>query len=241
MARPNSAFRQVIPPGYEVYVLRLEGVTPLLMASPESDRRGKTYVAYRQLSRKRGKTTADEDRLRELEFHVLIYHDKQIGCFIPGRNVKEMLREAATKIRKGEDVRRSLVVPEYRNPQIYNGPRNPDELFDEGFYDTRMVANAGVNAGRVERTRPMFEEWALEFELAIDPEELDPEELRYAVDRAQRKGGLGDGRRGLDFGRFTAALTFRHVQQDPANADGTKARDVVEERVNKARAKELMG
>jgi hypothetical protein len=119
----HSAFARVIPAGYMVYLLRLEGETPLLMSSPESDRWGDTYKAFRTLSRKRGKTPSDEERLRELEFYVRIYHDEKFGCYIPGRNIKELLRDAATKIKKGEDIRRSLIVPEYRIPLLYDGPR----------------------------------------------------------------------------------------------------------------------
>jgi hypothetical protein len=150
-----------------------------------------------------------------------------------------LLRSAATKWKKGEDVTRSLIIPLYRNPLIYEGPRDPKDLWaDGGFAYTTMVANSGAGSGRVERTRPMFREWALVTEVAIDPEELSPDDLRNAVDRSP-KYGLGD-RRKQGFGMFEPTLTFRREQHSPADADGAKARDTVLERVVASRAKALM-
>jgi hypothetical protein len=234
----HSAFGRVIPPGYMIYSLRLEGETPLLMSSPEIDRQGDTYKAFRTLSRARSKTPSDEERLRELEFYVRIYHDEKLGCYIPGRNIKELLRDAATKIKKGEDIRRSLIVPQYRIPLLYDGPRVPKKLWAEGFFYTTMVANSGSGSGRVERTRPMFTEWALECEIAFDPEDLSDEEVRFAVDRST-KYGLGDGRN-QDFGRFQPTLTFQRKQHEAVDANGTKDRDRVAEVVAAQRSKAML-
>ena len=231
------ALRRVVPEGYSVCMLHLEGVTPLLMSSPEADRSSDTYLAYRTLSRKRGKTVADEDRLRELEWHTRLYYDAEVGAYIPGANIHEMLRAAATKIRKGEDIKRSLIVPDYRVPLTYEGPRTPEEMWaDGGFAYTTMVANAGAGSGRVERTRPIFEPWSITTEVAFDPEDLDMDDVEFAVNRAQ-KYGLGDRR--PTFGGFLSSLTFRHRAIAPANADGAKPRDKVAEQVAKTRAENV--
>lgn len=215
--------RRIIPVGWQVFLLRLDGQSPLLMNSAEYDRAGDTYRAFRQLGGKRGKTLEDELRMSELEFHLALHYDEEIGPFVPGMNIKELLRSAATKWRKGEEVRRSLIVPEYRVPVLYDGPRDAAELFAAGFYDSRLVRNAGPSGGRVVRTRPMFEHWAVEAEVAIDPEDLDPDMLRSAVDRST-KYGFGDGR-SIGFGAFTPTLTFVREQREPSNADAVKPRD----------------
>lgn len=232
-----SPYRRVIPVGYQVHRLTLVGLTPLLMSSGEADRESDTYLAYRELSRKRGKTLQDESRLRELEWYTRLYHDERIGCYIPGKNVKEMLRSAATKWRKGEDVKRSLIVPEYRIPLIYDGPREPADLWAEGFSYTAMVANAGAGSGRVERTRPCFESWSISTEIAFDPEDLDAHVVQQFVERSQ-KYGLGDYR--PEFGAFEASLEFVREQSEPARASGTKRRDELAERANSVRARELV-
>lgn len=238
--RKLSAFRRVVPPGYRVYELTLDGMTPFLMSSGEADRRSDTYIAYRQLSKKRGKTVEDEDRLRELEWYTRLYYDEQIGCYVPGRNVHEMLREAATKWRKGADIDRSLIVPAYRIPLIYEGPRTPSELWTAGFEFTAMVANAGAGSGRVERCRPCFDEWAIKTEIAFDPEDLSDNDVELAVARSE-KYGLGDGRSGLGMGSFRASLEFVRVERQDAQANGNKPRDKRVEAANKVRSEVLMG
>ena len=234
---PISAGDRVAPPGYRVHEFRLEGITPLLMSSGEADRESDTFKAYRMLSKKRGKTTEDESRLRELEWYTRLYFDEQIGCYIPGKNVKELLRSAATKWKKGEDVKRSLIVPEYRIPLIYDGPREPAELWKAGFSYVAMVANAGASKGRVERCRPCFAKWELVTEIAFDPEDLTDDEVEAFVSRSQ-KYGLGDYR--PDFGAFNASLKFVRVQRAETVADGRKKRDKMAEKANGVRAGVLM-
>lgn len=233
-----SPSRRVIPIGYQVHELHLQGVTPLLMSSGEADRESDTYQAYRMLSKKRGKSLEDESRLRELEWYTRLYYDVLVGCYIPGKNVKEMLRSAATKWRKGEDVKRSLIIPDYRIPLIYDGPREPSEIWAAGFSYVAMVANAGAGSGRVERCRPCFDEWELRTEIAFDPEDLNADEISTFVERSQ-KYGLGDYR--PDFGSFEASLTFLREERKEAKASAAKPRDGRAETANGRRAAALIG
>lgn len=218
----STPMRRVMPVGHHVYLLSLKGETPLLMSSGESDRESDTYLAYRTLGKTRNKTLEQEARLRELEWYTRLYFDEQIGPYIPGKNIKELLRSAATKWKDGENVKRSLVVPDYRIPLIYDGPRTAPELWDAGFRYTTMVANAGAGSGRVERCRPCFDQWALECEIGFDTEELDPHRVEEIVKRTE-KYGLGDYR--PEFGAFTSNLTFLRQQREPSNADAVKPRD----------------
>jgi len=235
----NGPSRRIIPVGWRVFTLRLDGDSPLLMNSSEYDRQGDTYRAFRQLGAKRGKSVEDELRLSELEFHLGLHYDEELGVFVPGLNVKELIRQAATKWRKGEEVRRSLIVPDYRIPLIYEGPREPAKLYAEGYYDVRMVANAGAGSGRVPRTRPMFTEWALEADLAIDPEDLDDHVVQDAVDRSI-KYGFGDGRT-IGFGAFRPTLTFQRVQREPSNADARSRRNGATQAAQEAQVRRIVG
>lgn len=214
--------RREPPNGYIVHQLTIVGETPLLMSSGEVDRESSLYREYRALSKQRAKTIEQEAQLRELEWHTRIYFDEEIGPYIPGKNIKEMLRSAATKWKLGESVKRSLVVPDYRIPLIYEGPRDLKGLWDEEFRYTAMVANAGAGAGRVERTRPCFDNWSLEFEVAFDTDELDEDSFVQIVQRSQ-KYGLGDYR--PEFGAFTASTEFIRQQKSEVQANGAKKRD----------------
>lgn len=232
-----GALGRVIPNGYQVYELFLQGESPLLMSSAECDRRSDTYITYRTLSKARAKTMEQEEQLRELEWNTRLYFDETIGPFIPGKNIKEMLRAAATKFKLGESVKRSLVIPQYRIPLIYDGPRTPKELWQEKFEYTTMVANAGAGAGRVLRCRPMFEDWSLSVEVAFDTDEIENEAFFNIVQRSQ-KYGLGDYR--PEFGAFTPQITFLREQVADLNTDAIKPRDIVLATATKKHSKRVM-
>lgn len=226
----KGLLRREPPNGYVVYELSLIGETPLLMSSGEVDRESELYREYRALSKARNKTLEQEAQLRELEWHTRIYFDEELGPYMPGKNIKELLRASATKWKLGEAVRRSLVVPDYRIPLIYEGPRDLNGLWSEGFRYTTMVANAGAGSGRVERTRPCFDEWALDCEIAFDTDELDEDSFLKIIERAQ-KYGLGDYR--PEFGAFVSSATFLRQQKSVVQANGAKKRDEKVERVVK--------
>jgi hypothetical protein len=232
-----SEFRRIVPAGYATATLTLTGTSPLLMNSGEADRDSDLYRAYYMLGQKKRKSLDDEARLRELEWQLRIYLDEEVGPYIPGKNIKEMLRSAATKWRRGEDIKRSLIVVLNRIPLQYEGPRDQDGLWAEGFRYTAMVANAGFNAGRVVRCRPMFPKWSVEAELAYDPEDIDADFLRIVIERSQ-KYGLGDYR--PEFGSFAAALNGEAVFKESAKGSGLKERNGHQEEAHEAFKSRIM-
>lgn len=234
---PTGPTRRAIPTGYLVYEVTLKGISPLLMSSGEVDRDSDLYIAYENLAAQKRKTREQRAQLRELEWYTRLYYEDEIGPYIPGKNVKELIRSAATKTRDGENVKRSLVIPEYRIPLQYDGPREAKELWEAGFRYTAMVANAGAGSGRVDRTRPCFEGWSLVFEVAFDQEELDQHRFEDIIARTE-KYGLGDYR--PEFGAFEASFAFLRVEQGDLRVNGNKARDKRAEAAASARTKKVM-
>ena len=233
--RPGATAR-AIPTGYLVYQLRFDGITPLLMSNGEVDRDSDLYVAFENLAATKKKTREQRAQLRELEWYTRLYYDDEIGPFIPSKNVKELLRSAATKTRDGENVKRGLVIPQYRLPLIYDGPRTAPELWEAGFRYTAMVRNAGAGSGSVDRTRPCFDEWALECEVAFDQEELDKNRFETAVARTE-KYGLGDYR--PEFGAFNVSLEFIRIEQAQMRVNGHKPVDAKNAKAAATRAKKV--
>jgi len=220
--KESAWFRRKVPAGYARATLILTGTAPLLMNSGEFDRDGETFRAYYLLGQKKRKTIDDEKRIRELEWNLKIYLDEEVGPYIPGKNVKELLRSAATKWRRGEDLKRSLIVVEYRIPLLYDGPRDQAGLWEAGYRYEAMVSNAGMGHGRVVRCRPKFDEWSLAVELAYDPEDIDFDFLSLVAERAM-KYGLGDYR--PEFGAFSASLEQGELHKAASNGTALKQRD----------------
>ena len=217
--------RRIVPSGYQTAKLTLTGTSPLLMSSGDTDRDSELYRAFALLGSKKSKSLDDQARLREMEWQLRLYLDEVLGPYIPGKNVKEMLRSAATKWKKGEEIKRSLVVVQERVALLYEGPRDQQGLWDAGYRYTTMVANSGAGSGRVPRCRPMFRSWSIAAELAYDPEDLDMDFLQVVVDRS-RKYGLGDYR--PTFGSFDAALAPLELLKPGARGSAEKARDGID-------------
>ena len=100
-----------------------------------------------------------------------------------------------------------------------------------------MVKNAGYNAGRVMRCRPMFSEWNIDAEIAFDPEEIDPDTLGLIVERAQRYG-IGDYR--PEFGAFSATLDLNNTSRKSRPGLGNKSRNGHEEAAHEAFKSRIM-
>lgn len=235
----ESTFRRVVPRGYQQVGLVLEGTSALLMSSGAADRDSEEFKAYTALGQVRGKSLEQESQLRQLEWALRLYMDEELGPFIPSANVHELLRSAATKWKKGEDIKRSMIVEEYRIPLLYDGPRDVDGLWEAGFRDSRMVANGGMSRGRVVRCRPKFEAWSLACTLAFDPEDIDLDQLHLIVERSQ-KYGLGDYR--PQFGSFSATMVdFVDLTKAVEVGNGHKATDLEELRGHVAQLARIRG
>ncbi len=231
IAAQPSWLRRVVPEGYATGTLHVVGTAPLLMNSAEADHDSELFRAYALLGQKKGKTLDDEARLRELEWELRIYLDADLGPYIPGRMVKATLAIAAGKFKKGATIDRSLITILSRIPLHYDGPRDQAGLWSAGYRYTTMVKNAGFNAGRVMRCRPMFPKWSVDADIAFDPEEIDPDTLAAIVERSQRYG-FGDYR--PEFGAFSATIELTETHRATRKPLGAKSRNGHEEAAHEA-------
>jgi hypothetical protein len=199
--------KRVIPAAYREGTIRIEGTAPLLMHRDTLlDLAHPITREFKLLAGKSSKdrTPDDEMNLAKLEWLAGIYHDEDLGPFIPGVNVKTALAEAATRWKKGATIRRSLIVLEHKLALEFSGPRDLETLWEEGYRDVRGAVNSGYGRGRVSRCRPCFPDWALTAEAAYDPAEVGEDTVVAALEVAQMRG-LGDFR--PEFGTFVATWT----------------------------------
>ena len=80
-------------------------------------------------------------------------------------------------------------------------PDDIEHINQDWETDIRSVI---INRARIMRSRPCFKEWALQFALDIDEEELDSDVLKEILEHAGKRVGIGDFRpeKGGSFGRF---------------------------------------
>lgn len=192
---------------------QIEGIAPLFLhnsqaASPLSQ----FSKAMKKITAKRKKTEEDHEALALIEWASGMYGTEPgevtvdgasvrikgfgVPC-IPSDNLERMLVDAATKQKLGK-VFKAAVFVDGDTPIKYAGPKTVEKLFgDPQWIDSRL---SKVGQATVLRTRPIFHEWSLEFNVNFLPSELEESQVRDAVDTASRIIGLGDWR--PKYGRF---------------------------------------
>ena len=182
----------------EILRFRIKGDTPLMMHNNVAcDPLHPLAKQMKKISSVRNKTDEHHEEIAYIEYQAGIYHDPKIGPYIPGRCVDALLREAAKFSKKGKTVTRALQTVEDKVKLLYDGPRDIQGLYSKCYRDRRPVT---VNRSTVIRTRPFFEEWAAEFQVAIDPSQLDAIEVRNFLEVGGRLVGLCDYR--PTYGKF---------------------------------------
>jgi hypothetical protein len=186
--------------------LRLVGSTPLILHNIRlADPDDPVVRQIAGLTAKRSSMT-DADRLQVawLKFLGGLYHDDEAGPYLPATHIFASIIGAARKTRKGMDVESGVIWLADKAPLEYDGPRDPEKMWDNGggpFVDRRMVR---VGQARVPQVRPIFPDWSAEIEIDYDDSILNLADLRAYCERAGRVG-VGDYRR--FYGRYRATIS----------------------------------
>lgn len=206
------------------------GGTPLLFHNPRlADPLDPFSREIGKISRKRGKTEADHLEIALLEFIGGLYHDGAddwlkanrkpdetiitlkdptvngngiFAPYLPGSNMRASIQEAAKKHKQGKSVERGLMPVTLKNKVVYDGPTDLDELWQSGRHALRK--EVGIQGKLTQRTRAIFVDWQIEFEMELDLNVLDPDQINQFAELAGRYEGLGDNRKN-GYGRFAGS------------------------------------
>lgn len=183
--------------------INIQGTCPLLMHNIRlADPLDPIAKAMKAVSGKRKKTDDDLLQLARLEFEGGLYLSPTVGPYIPGVNIEKAIQTGAKITKQGKQVERGLFVTDNEVPLLYKGPRTVDELWADANFRSSMAVKVGQ--ARVMRTRPIFNEWALEAEANVDPGLLDIDNLQAILSDAGAMAGIGDYR--PRYGRFEASV-----------------------------------
>jgi len=187
--------------GYELLKVRIEGLTPTIMhnghlADPTNQWTRAIKVITSKSAKK--KTDVDFEELVRLEWYGGLYVDEDGAPCWPGENIESMIKSGARTQAKGKEVEKGLLcVGNW--PLIFDGPKTVDELWDlDPAY--RLTKPAKVNQSKIMRTRPIFPQWELAFELQWNAAYFNREQLEHWLAVAGTDIGLSDWR--PKYGRF---------------------------------------
>lgn len=182
----------------EIIRFRFKGTCPLMMHSERgANPLNRMVQEHKALTSKRKKTDDDLIAIAWSEYNLAIYHDEEIGPFIPAANIDRCIQAGAQANRLGKKFAASARCTQDKIKLLYSGPSDVKGLYDAGFVDVRSV---GVQRARVMRVRPIFSAWSVEFDFAYDESEIDESNVIMAAETAGRLVGLCDYR--PRFGRF---------------------------------------
>lgn len=190
------------------FKVRLEGTRPIIIQSDRmADPLDKMAKELSLLTSRSAKVDKKSDsvqaKISEIEWFGALYCDDdgkpQIG--IPGDNIHRAMRDAATAEKKGETVRREIVIEEDLIPIEHSGPKDLMKMYaDDRFVFRKTVV---IQKRRTPRTRPRLPSWALEFHARVDGDAtLNAEDVKRILERA---GKVGIGTWRPRYGHFNVA------------------------------------
>ena len=183
-------------------MVSIKGVSPMLMHNSQlANPLNEWTVKIKEITKKHASKKTDSDLMEvlRLEFQGGLYHDDEIGPFIPGVNIEGAIRDAARTSRQGKAVESGVVIDQDKIRLNYQGPRDRNGLFsDKRFVDIRAAKLQ--KAATVMRTRARFDQWDAEFEVMAINELVSIGDVERFLRAAGMVKGIGDYR--PKFGRF---------------------------------------
>lgn len=181
---------------------KLVGISPLMTHNEQlANPLNPVTRELKKLTHQRGKSDDLLEQIMKLEWLGGLYtEDGKVG--MPGDNVMACLKEGARKRKQGKDFAAGVLPTAAFFPLIYDGPKEPEALWNAGkFLDYRGVVIGGK---RLMRARPIFRAWSLDVAFEYDPEIVNEEQIREALEIAGERCGLCERRpsKGGSFGRF---------------------------------------
>lgn len=198
-----------------------KGTTPLLMhnvrlASPMNPY-AKKLSALTSVKTSSRRTDQDRIDIARVEFEGGLYHtatlpevspyfSKTVGPYVPAKWLAKNLLDAARRGRRGKLVEEGVMVAEGSlvNPLIFKGARDLDTLWGNGESEYVSFETVRVGMAKVDRCRPIFNDWSFEAFFEVEEDVLDFDEFESIATIGSRLG-VGDYRTG-SYGRFNVKV-----------------------------------
>ena len=199
--------------------VKLIGINYLLI---HNDRAADPLDIYskrlKEISSKRNKTEADHELMARIEWESALYlMDGEVK--IPSRNIERCIEEGGKKNKKGKDIRKFIEISDTYISLKYSGtpiknipiPKTVDDIpmkelnaifAAREHFDRRSVK---VGQAKIMRTRPIFKDWSLAFELQYVDGSINFNEIEKACEIAGSDIGLCEHNINR-YGRFTVKI-----------------------------------
>jgi hypothetical protein len=183
---------------WKTLTYKLTSSAPLIMHNGQTaDPLNKWAKALKQISSKRMKTDADFEEMARIEFMAGLYMG-QDGPIVPANLIDALILNGAKKSKEGVRSKSSCFCLKHARLE-YDGPRTAQELWEDDRF--RFSSIVRVGQARVNRMRPIFNDWSAVVTLNVEDTLIDPARVTEWLVAAGNQVGIGDWR--PQYGRFT--------------------------------------
>ena len=179
------------------YTVTIRGIRPLLMHNGQlADPLNDYAKELSRLTHKKQKSDEDHIAVGQAEFQGSLYHDDDVGPYIPVDNLQRMLEMGATNQKLGKKFKGvvEVLLPDEGPPGYrleYKGPRERVALWDDKTFVFRKLVK--VSQSKVVRTRPRFPSgWSVTFQVEVLRGGVTKENVEIALRDAGLYTGMGD-------------------------------------------------
>lgn len=200
---------------YETLKFHIKGIAPLILHNGRlANPLDPVAKAMKPVSAKKKKTDDDFKLLSKLEWLGGLYTSEAIAftvenndvkasgggkIVLPGEGVEAFLLSGAKQLRLGPKVKAGILSDGNWELDFPDKDKTIAQLMEmEAYRDIRKVR---VQQNSVMRTRPIFHEWGLKFDISYLPDVLNKEEVIQIVQMTGRVVGAFEYR--PKYGRFT--------------------------------------
>lgn len=187
--------------------LQMIGTSPILLACDRlADPLDPLTIAHKVLTSNKKKTEDTHLAIARSQWNGSLYHDPEIGVYLPTQNIRATLVGGAQLSKLGMHCKRATSFLEEKVPLDYGKKLTPDQLWDSNYTDRRSVV---IAKRRVMCYRPKFTDWKVDFDIIYDETVLDSDQIIQSFENAGKFIGIGGFRpeKGGTFGRFVIQKT----------------------------------
>ena len=170
--------------------IELKGAAHLMLHNGQlSDPLNEYAKALREVAKRRNKTDDDHELVARTEWEGGLYLDSDDDVCIPMDNLLALGNAGARKSKLGKQFSAGVFGSEASHKLMHGGPKGVEALYqhnDGEFVDRRP---ARVGTAFVIRTRPVFREWGILFDVLCDETVIDTSDVENAYREAGRVVG----------------------------------------------------
>lgn len=177
------------------YRLHIKGISPLIMHSD------KLCNPLHPMTKKMKeitclKTKKDEHHfaMAKIEWEGGLYYHEDLGVYMPSKCLMGCFKSAAKKFRLGRAIKALTIDCAIGTPLIGYEKITPAELWEikskNGEHKHVFCETVVVNRSRIMRTRPIFHNWEIKFDIFLNVELLSLKQLETIIHTAGFEYGL---------------------------------------------------